>query len=111
MSYEVGYDVLFLEPGTEDNVRCPVCKENMKVEKSKLTHTSSIAAMGGEKTKTIKNVFKCLNAEKGWHVQAKELLKLSKSTPSSFLKEEYLKEYKNIVCGQQSTLEKFKDKI
>jgi len=111
MSYEVGYDVLFLEPGIEVDVQCPVCKENMKVEKSKLTHTSSIVAMGGEKTKTIKNVFKCLNAEKGWHVQAKELLKLSQSTPSSFLKEEYLRERKRIIYVKRPTLEKFKDKI
>ena len=111
MNHEVEYDVLFLRPGTEDNVQCPVCKENMKLEKNKLTHTSSVVAMGGEKTKKIKDVFKCLNAEKGWHVQAKELLKLSQSTPSSFLKEEYLRERKRIIYVKRPTLEKFKDKI
>jgi|SRR6516162_688719 hypothetical protein len=81
---EVGWDVVFTDPGTVGQINCPVCLAPMSVERNQNVSASWAEAMGGKKRPN--DVWRCSSCACDWHHQVKHLRQEMDNTASPTLR-------------------------
>ena len=96
-----GVDVFHYDPGVADKVNCPTCGEEMLVQRNANGPTSYVAAIS--KSKRLHDFFYCSHAKEDWHLQARQLNELAKTTPSAKLAKMYRDEAAEIIETKECT--------
>ena len=106
MKPEIFYDLFYREAGTVEKMECSVCLEDMGVIRN--CHHGRMINRGfdGGDTKDADEFF-CKYAEEDWHIQAKEILRLERDTPSQWLANKLEQERKRIILSKMATKESF----
>jgi transposase-like protein len=81
---EVGWDVLFTDPGSVGQMSCPVCSAPMTVERNQNVSASSSEAMTGKKRR--RDLWRCSYFGSDWHNQLKQLRQEMDNTASPTLR-------------------------
>lgn len=80
-----GYDIIYAEPDTLDEVRCRVCGATCDEKRGVPTASSFAESLSG--SNRIRDVFTCPHAATEWHVLALKLVQEIERTPSKRLAE------------------------
>jgi hypothetical protein len=75
-----GYDYIPAEPGLVSSIHCPVCGQEMAVERDVNGATGYIEAMAGQAHRH--DVFSCGKAREAWHIRARRLREEADTTAS-----------------------------
>lgn len=80
---EKGWDVIFTDPGTVEQINCPVCLAPMSVELDQNIPASWAEAVSGKKHRC--DVWRCSSYTCDWHTQVKHLRQEMDNTASPTL--------------------------
>lgn len=89
------------DPGTVEEVSCGICGEPMDVKRNVVDARSYVESISG--SKFTHDVFICPHRQKTWHQQAKELMRLARKTPSSYLQAIYQNEAEQVLKSREPT--------
>ena len=81
---EKGWDVIFTDPGAEQQINCPVYSAPMSVERDQNVPASWAEAVSGKKHRY--DVWRCSSYACDWHIQVKHLRQEMDNTISPTLR-------------------------
>ena len=104
MTRESGWDIFTPAPGTQQSMRCRVCKTEMNVQRDQVVSKNYVETeLGGHKC----DIFTCPHSDDAWHRQALALHQWIQDTPSATLAILVQRELNNILKNKKSTKEQF----
>ena len=103
MSLHMGWDIIIADPGTCESKTCPVCNQEMEVERNVKGPTSWAGAM--MQREHLHDSFVCKSAGKKWHKQVRKLREEIIATPSAKLATIYKEEIDEILAKKRATKE------